>query len=94
MSQPPTDALVEQLQRANRRWRRLALAALALLVLSLAGWAGTAQMGARRRASELQEQLNQLQEDSDAARRRAEQALYAARIHLAQHALKEAGSQK
>jgi hypothetical protein len=77
---------------ADRRWKATALVALAALVLALAGWAATAAVQWRQvRAA--QEQAEKAREEADRARReerrardRAEQALYASRIQLAEKA--------
>jgi hypothetical protein len=94
-----TEPNAEQLLRASRRWRRIALVALTALVLAVAGWSATAVVQWRQMRA-AQEQAEKAKEDADRARdaerqarERAEQALYASQIHLAEKAFAD-GLQK
>jgi hypothetical protein len=85
MPEPNADALIEQLQRACRRWKRLALGALVVFVIVVAGLAAvTARQISRERAI-----AQAARAEAEQAQQRAEQLLYIANIQLAQRAFAE-----
>jgi cytoskeletal protein RodZ len=91
------DNLVEQLMRSRRRWRGIAIAALSSLILVIAGWIFTAAVQWRQvreefaRAEQATQEAQRSVEAEEQAKRkaeealsRAERALYASRIQMAE----------
>jgi hypothetical protein len=77
MPEPQTEVLIEQLRRANRRWKMLALGTLAALLLAVVGVVAIANVQASRaRAAaveareEARRQAEQAREQADRERRR------------------------
>jgi hypothetical protein len=99
MPEPQADARIDQLMRANRRWKFLALGTLAALVLAIVGLttytvlqAARARAGAeaaRAEAEQVRQETKEALEDAARARRHAEQILYASHIQMAQQAWEE-----
>jgi hypothetical protein len=76
---------IDQLRRANRRWRRIALCALSALVLVLGGWAATTGVQLRQ-ARDARVAAEQARQEAEQARQETRRALYASQILLAQKA--------
>ena len=99
MPEPQTDARIDQLMRANRRWKFLTLGTLAALVLAIVGLttytvlqaarARAAAEAARAEAEQAQQETKEALEDAARARRLVEQINYARNIQLAQEAWEE-----
>jgi hypothetical protein len=85
MPEPHADALIEQLQRANRRWKRLALGAVAACLVVVAGLAAFAavELGRERALARA------AREEAEQARQKAEQILYLAHVQAAQREFAE-----
>ena len=95
MPEPQADILIDQLRRANRRWKFLALGALAALVLVATGAAAFAvlQVGREQAAKAEAEQAHQetkaALDNAAQAKSRLELHHYAWRLQLAQQAREE-----
>jgi len=104
MSEPQTDALIDQLRRANGRWKALALGALAALVLAIAGLTTftalrvgrekAAAEAARAEAEQAQQETKEARQNAVKARKHMEQMLYASQIQMAQKAREEAARER
>src|SRR5262245_62173842 len=84
----PPDAMLDQLRRSNRRWKRLALASLAVLALAVVGWMATAVVqerqtaAARSEAEVAKREADRVRAAERYAKRQAQQALYFTRLAL------------
>jgi hypothetical protein len=83
---------IDPVLRALRRWKATALVALAALVLSLAGWVATAAVewqrtrAAQEQVEQAMREVERLRDEGRQAMDRAERALYASQILLAEKA--------
>jgi hypothetical protein len=104
MPEPQADVLIDQLRRANRRWKFLALGTLAALVLAIVGLttftvgqaaqARAAEAAARAEAEQARQAARDALEDSARAKRRADQILYASNLQRAIQARDEGAREK
>jgi|SRR4051812_44818543 flagellar biosynthesis/type III secretory pathway M-ring protein FliF/YscJ len=104
MSEPQADVLVDQLRRANRRWKLLALGTLAALVLAVVGLttltvaraarARAAEATARAEAEQARQAAKDALEESATAKRHADQILYASNLQRATQAWDEGAREK
>jgi hypothetical protein len=84
MTDPQTDAVIDRLERARRRWKRLAVGALAALGMVLLSGAAVVSSQRQQIRAE-QARAEQALRDAEAQRNQAQRALYASRIALAEH---------
>jgi hypothetical protein len=84
-----SEALLVQLTRSNRRWKRIAIAAVVGLVLAVTGWVVTVTVQSRQ-LREAQARAERAERETEQAREAAERALYFSHIHLAQKAFQDA----
>jgi len=99
MPEPQADILIDQLRRANRRWKILALGTLAALVLAIVGLttftvvqaarARDAEKAARAEAEQSRQETKEALENAVRVRSQLEQHIYASRIQMAQQAWEE-----
>jgi flagellar biosynthesis/type III secretory pathway M-ring protein FliF/YscJ len=99
MPEPQAEVLIDQLRRANRRWKFLALGTIAALVLAIVGLttftvvqaarARAAAEAARAEAERAQQEKKETLESAARAKRHADEILYASNIQMAQQAWKE-----
>jgi hypothetical protein len=80
---------------AVRRWKKIALVALAALAVTIAGWAMNAAVqwrqleAALEQAEKAKQEADRARQEERQARDRAERALYASQIQLAQKAFED-----
>ena len=104
MPEPQADALIDQLRRANRRWKLLALGTLAALVLAIVGLttfavvqaarARAAEATARAEAEQARQAAKDALEESARAKRHADQILFASHLQRAIQAMDEGAREK